>query len=174
MKEEINLLPPLTQSVRLRRLYFKKTGHFVRLAITLMILLFLVLGAAVLAINAQENIWRTWAPAGDGSEEAALVQLKDVNMKIKAIDAETKNATVWARLAAEVLQKLPEGVKVSEMNVDESTGQLLVKGTFVRRADIVAYEAALKQLPWVKNVQAPLSNYATSKEAQFSFTLSRR
>jgi hypothetical protein len=173
MKDEINLLPPSLQRVRLRRLYLKRSGKiFRRLDIALGLILTMFIAVYFLLQSTHANLTEQLTV----SDTATTIpnDIRATNELLTLINDRIKNTEALTPLIYDCLTTMPAGVVLSVVRVDEATGALILEGTFTSREDISIFQRRLEELPWVEAVDAPLKNFATGSQTSFSLTLTRK
>ncbi len=96
---------------------------------------------------------------------------KEVNREIALLDSRIASYTLWTPHIPDVVLAAPKGIQISRLELVEETETLVVTGTASQGSDVVAYQAALEQLPWVDHVVAPLQNFARAPQAIVTFTI---
>lgn len=172
MNREINLLPPDFQ-VRRRRLLFGRAAARLlgRLdaGLILVALLFISVYFVLRFLNTTNTIQsmnRTESP-----EQGQQVQ--QVNELLTTLETGLRNTKPWTPLVAEVLRVLPPELTITSLTVSDTTKNLTVEGVSRNRAAVVAFEQAVRRLPQVASVEAPLQNFATGSRAAFTLNIRR-
>jgi hypothetical protein len=170
MKDDINLLPPLEIKGRRRRVFLQRFGRVLRASILAALLPNSVL-ASIYVFGLSE---RTVTPSGPVRETPAV----DIGQEVVAANAFVGAVSNWVEknkprtpLVADIIRLAPTGIKLTEVGVDGVSGSFQVKGTGTSREAMVLYQRQLEQLPWVTKLEAPLSNFATGREAGFMFNI---
>lgn len=174
MKEEINLIPSQAAAMRVRRIYLQRFGSLLRYIIVLLILFCLVMGGlyGVLRFEAQRMIQVSEVTGPE--QQALLAQAARINEQFLEIRAWGNTQQTWTSLLPDVFDQLPQGVRLTELDVAAETGQLTLRGTFVNRESLLLFQRQLEALPWVVHVEAPLSNFATGEDARFELIITRK
>lgn len=173
MKDDINLLPPGLKSRRRRRILLQHVGGLLRR-------LTMVAGVTVVLLGITLMLLRHQVTQLSGSKEASTVSddvdasVRSTNTFLQALDAHQSQIRPWTPQVQEVLQALPSGALLSTLSVDEATDTLLLAGSAPSRATVAAVEQKLRELPWVKDVAAPLKNLAGGTLSRFEVKISRQ
>ncbi|MEK7557095.1 MAG: PilN domain-containing protein, partial [Patescibacteria group bacterium] len=72
----------------------------------------------------------------------------------------------------DVVGALPPEARLEILSLGND--ELTVRGVSNSRTAVLDMERALKALPWVERVDAPLQNFAAGGKGEFSFTLRRK
>jgi len=173
MKEEINLLPPAAQKSRWKKMCLGRIGHLLRLTIALLFILILVVVTAIVVLKAQEEMWESVLANNKTEVGSSYDRIKDINNRFHLLEKAVGYQS-WSVLLVDVLRATPDGIRLTEMSFSDKSSVLTIRGVFTDRETVVAYQQTLEGLPWVKKLEAPLSNFATGAESRFTFTISRK
>lgn len=181
MKEDINLLPPQAKSRRLKRLY---SGRATRLYWTFalaLLLLLIVYGGVYYALYLSVTDLNEQLANLANSDQEVIKNIDDTNILMAEIERITNANQPWSDQVEEVIRSAPVNVLLTAVRLrpsvsgapDETT-VLVISGTSRSRPSIVEYERKLSALPWVKQIEAPLTNLASGPDVTFTFTLMRK
>lgn len=177
--ELLNLLPP-------ERLRAWKRDYFVRLAtVCVLALTVVVVGSGALLVPAYlylgEQTEARQAYVKTLDKELADAKEKGTSQRLTAL---TEGATYLARLATTttatgafrgVLAAPRTGVTLTGFTYTSPTqgtnGRMDLKGQATTREALRAYTEALSALPFVSNVELPISAYAKERDIPFTITL---
>lgn len=175
MDKEINLLPQPAQKQRAWRLYLSRLGRFLNRVYLLLLLLIGVL-ALILGVmgSIKEKITRDGALSPGGGSGIAD-EVRRVNQLMNQFEERQTSYQAWTPQVLDVLTAAPATVRLTNLEASEQEpAALSVRGVASSRAAVVEYQRRLEGLAWVKNVEAPLKNFALGPESSFSFKLHRQ
>ncbi|PIT98514.1 MAG: hypothetical protein COT71_00240 [Candidatus Andersenbacteria bacterium CG10_big_fil_rev_8_21_14_0_10_54_11] len=166
-KEEINLLPQPLQQARVRRLYVSRLRQLV----------FTLAGAMVLVVSVYAVVWwrltlrvQDAASASSGAVAAADGAVR-LNAVLFQIVQQQEAGREWLPMLADVFAAAPSGVQLTAVSGHSTDNALTVAGVADERAAIIAFQQSLASLPWVDQLDAPLSNLSIGDVNDFTFVL---
>lgn len=174
MKTEINLLPQPLQLRRRRRIYLIRLGHMQRHVIGVLLTGLAVVVGAYLVADRTKRLTVDAVQHNDSEYTAFVHELTKINTQLVAVRQWRDEHEPWIVQVETALQALPPDVRVREIQVEEHEASLELRGVFTSREALTLFQRRLEGLPWVTDVKAPLSNFATSERTQFSLTLLRQ
>lgn len=170
-KAEINLLPPPALHTRHVRMYTDRIGKLQRLVL-LMLLLMLASLAIIYAVYAVINIrLEQQLEAARANDTITIERINDTNRRLHAAQNWIRNAHTTSSLVPDILAAAPAGVVLNEISYDSELNVFTIRGTLNARSAVLAYQRVLEEVAWVERVEAPLSNFTTGADAEFTFTL---
>lgn len=171
MKREINLVSPQARNERLELITLRRER-----AIAAGI--FLAFGIVAASYGA---IWWTFYSLEQSLSDQIVLQSQDqseleagirsLNREIGLVDSKIAGYTLWTERIAEVIAVVPDGITLLQFALVENPETLVVTGNASDGSEVVAYQDALEQLPWVDRVIAPLQNFARFPSATVTFTI---
>ncbi|MEK7499455.1 MAG: hypothetical protein AAB649_02520 [Patescibacteria group bacterium] len=174
MKYEINLLPPRALLARMEKIKKRR--------VEIMFFAFFV-SCFIVFISYGAIWWSLLLLQGTVPDEILLrskdrVTIRDesvsLNKEIALLDTRVASYTLWTSHIPDVVLAAPNGILISRLELVEETESLVVTGTAARGSEVVAYQAALENLPWVDTVVAPLQNFARAPEAKVTFKITHK
>jgi len=94
-----------------------------------------------------------------------------LNQQITRIDALQKMAISPSSLLRDLAARAPAGITVSSLDFDVKSGSMRLNGAAARREDLLAFETAMKQSPFVKSLESPISNLFQKTDISFHFDI---
>lgn len=114
----------------------------------------------------------------EAKKQAQLVKMEhvDINKKISSINKQVlqinniqKEFIPWSDMLFQLNQLIPEGIAVSNMELDLPTEKITIKGDADRRETLLALKDAFEKSPLIRSVNIPLEYLL--KKYDISFTL---
>jgi hypothetical protein len=173
MTQEINLLPPILQRKRTRRLYL---ARLMRLMHLVDLLLGMIIIAQVGALVVYNTILKdVTAGTAEGTLLARDVrrEVNGLNELLTAFNERVDGYVGWTDQLEDTLALFSEPVLVG-MTADEAAGSWQINGTSSSRSAVVALREKLEQLPWVTGVEVPLENFTVGTDAGFTLIVERK
>lgn len=97
--------------------------------------------------------------------------IKTLNRRVKQL-ADIQAGTFSMTLFLDALNRtVPEGIDLREVRVRTLTGQLSLSGVAANRNDLLAFQNALRALPYIEDLNIPLSTLTQREDIQFDFTM---
>lgn len=174
MKKEINLLPPDVQRLRVTRIYLLHIGHFLRYIIILALMQIVVLGSTYAVVMLVNRLVSTDAVEGALKQEKLYSKVQDANDLVLAIHDYRERYKGWTLLIPDVLKLLPKDIKLTSLQADSEANTMRIQGVYSEREQLIAFQRQIKILPWVSALDAPLSNFETGNNSQFSLLIYRK
>ncbi len=94
-----------------------------------------------------------------------------LNQQLGRIDALQRMAFSPSALLRDLASRTPDGVAVGTLDVDMKSGSMRLNGTSARREELLTFEAAMKQSPFVKSLESPISNLFQRRDISFHFDI---
>lgn len=106
--------------------------------------------------------------------EKLVEDVRKVNQLVGTVQQRIDAHQPWSPALEEVLAKVPAEVLIKRITIDSQVQTLKIEGISDLRTAVVTLQQRLEGLPWVESIEAPLRNFATGPQGQFSFTLTRK
>lgn len=174
MPREINLLPLPLQLRRRRRIYLARLGRLLRHVMGVLLTGLLVVGGAYLVAERVKRVTVDAVQHDDSQQQALLEEMRRVNAQLGAVRQWREDHEPWLPQVEAALQELPAEVRLRAVAVTAAEDALELRGVFTSREALTLFQRRLEALPWVASVRAPLSNFATGEDNEFSLTLVRK
>jgi len=173
MNLDINLLPKPMQASRRRRMYGLRLGKLLQ---RIYVLLIFVIGLHVVIWLALNSILLTVQMNGEIERAGIDVvsQVRELNATLVGLEVATDELRPWTVQVGEILDLVPSGMLVRDMEVMSGSNVLIVRGAAAEREAQLDFQQRLESLSWVQRVEAPLENFALGPDAGFSFSIYRR
>ena len=166
----LNLLSPAQKAALRTRLLY---AMIERLMISLVIFALLA-GALLLLVKAQlsKNLIEIQ------SRQILAAEYVTVNESVRVLDQQLARVETLQKMAMspsallrDLAARTPSGVAVTSLRFEVTTGKMNVNGIAATRENLLAYEAALKGSPFVKQLESPISNLFRRTDAPFQFEI---
>lgn len=172
------------KSFRLNLLSFEKKRSLQRLVyiqfsthILEFILLLLCLFGLVLL--GSEQVLESYIHSISKSPETYGDQIRGINTQIQTIEGTTKKIKImqefsvpWTKKMSDVANITPVGITLQSIRFSASGKELSIQGTAKERAELLAYGEALQKLPWLKELNIPLSQLTEKQNVSFAISAS--
>lgn len=166
----LNLLPPVErQRLRLRQ----RERRVVRSVVLVILSLLFVTGLAHLgAVWMEERTKDLQTAQIPGGSPTPLVALRsEIAERAGFVQTLLNEQAYTPRVLPALLEVTPPAVQLTQLKFDATTGLIELTGKGQSRSDVLAFRAAIEQLPTVTRVVAPLSNLAQRTAIDFTFTI---
>jgi len=171
MKEDINLLPPEAKFLRIKSLYLNRLGHLMIIGIGLSLLsVGSLVGVWVVNMMVLRDIGAGIELSGKAGAEVET-EVRETNEFVKAFRSEVEVRQPLLPKVGELIDVVPVGVRLTTLVWEGEEKGLSVEGVADSTEVIVDLKNDFEDLVWVKRVRAPLQNFATEEEGEFSLTL---
>lgn len=171
MKYEINLLPPDAISARMEKIQVRRETTLVMASLASCLIILFAYGAMWWSLRILQQSFTDQIVLQNKDRTTIAERTKEVNREISLLDSRIASYTLWTPHIPDVVLAAPKGITISRLELVEETETLVVTGTASQGSEVVAYQAALEQLPWVDHVVAPLQNFARAPQAFVTFTI---
>lgn len=94
-------------------------------------------------------------------------ETKYVNNLLKEISLATKNFSPITPKLKDLINSLPEDVKIQSLNIDNAS--LTINGTALSRSSLLNYQENLNKIPWLTNLETPVSQLFQKQNIDFEF-----
>lgn len=167
MKAEINLLPLQFQAARHAQRYRHGLEYMLRWLLAALAVVAIMFGGSYVFFRQGAAGIQVTQQETDTSQELEQ-RVIQTNELLAAVDARLRTTTPWTPHIGEILRALPPELTLISIAVSDESKDLTIEGTSRSRTAILAFEQAVKKLPWVASVESPLQNFTTGST---SFTL---
>lgn len=97
--------------------------------------------------------------------------IRQLNALINRVDALQKLAISPSSLILDVARRTPAGVTVTGLDFDVKSESMRLNGIAATREDLLAYETAVRESPFVKKLDSPISNLFQKANIAFQFKI---
>jgi Tfp pilus assembly protein PilN len=171
MKEEINLLAPAVKVNRLQELYQQRGRRLWWRAVFSVGLVVAVLAVSYGLLLSSKRAMQQKLATTQAADQSRLAQVRSTTVFLNAVRAVINDSFSWTPRLETVLAIVPPTVQLSEIAGRESDAALLITGVTASRITLVDFQKQLEGLAWVKQVEAPLRNFATGTTGEFTFII---
>jgi Tfp pilus assembly protein PilN len=98
-------------------------------------------------------------------------EIKQLNGSIARIETLQKLFTPSSVLLRDVAQRTPEGVYVTGLDFEVRTEAMRLSGIAATREDLLAFEKAVRESPFIKTLESPISNLFQKRDINFQFKI---
>jgi Tfp pilus assembly protein PilN len=173
----LNLLP-LERKAVLR----KELGIAAALRITLNIF-WVILSVTLVGVSLWGVIWMMDWRREETADVLLVKQVREYNewrnavtsqnTLLHAIDNLGETRVLWSQVIASLLKTVPPGTSVVTLTAEMRAGEaiLSIAGQAQTRNVLVLFEERLRELPWVREVEAPRKNLLKRINADYEFKL---
>lgn len=166
----LNLLSPTQKEALRARVIFAMTERLMIVLISVMLLgcIFLLLLKIELTktlaeVQARQVLTSDYARANN--------DIRSLNRQVVRVEALQKLALSPSSLFRDLAIRTPQGVAITSLDLDMKSGSMRLNGIAARRDGLLAFEAALKQSPYVKSLESPISNLFQKNAINFHFDI---
>jgi Tfp pilus assembly protein PilN len=95
--------------------------------------------------------------------------VKSINNVIKNINLANQNFIPITPKAMDLINSLPNDIKINSIQVDRRAQTLVIDGTALTRAALLNYQDVLNNIPWITQVETPASQLFQKDNVNFEF-----
>ena len=95
--------------------------------------------------------------------------VKNVNNMIRDINLANQNFLPLAPKLKELINSLPNDIKINFLQIDRQTQTLAITGTALTRSALLHYQGILNEIPWITTVETPASQLFQKDNINFEF-----
>jgi len=173
---KLNLLPPKDKR-RLELIDFSYLLIFFsfRLAIIFIIFILILITtyfSLLILVNAQDDLIKV----RQNNERTQLQmeiegKIKQTNKEAKQVYVKQNELIVWTPILEKLSKITPQGIYLNNFSYLSINNKINLIGFAENRDRLLAFENSLKEIPYFKEVSAPLSNLIKQTNINFNFTL---
>lgn len=169
MITHLNLIPPERR---------QKLNRLVKLLLVKNILELLLVGMAVVSIIL---LWG-WLFLIDqfnslaqssmtiGREYASYnTDIRQVNKITKSINDAAAGYYPITNKILEFISSTPRAIKITSLDINRQNNRIIISGTALTRADLLAYQEILRQLSWLEPSSVPTESLLTKTDINFEY-----
>ena len=97
--------------------------------------------------------------------------IRQLNTLINRVDTLQKLAVSPSSLLLDIARRTPSGVTVTSLDFDVKSESMRLNGIAATRDDLLAYETAVRESPFVKKLDSPISNLFQKTNIAFQFKI---
>ena len=102
-----------------------------------------------------------------------LLALPKVKRKTtKKIKIMQEFSVPWTKKMSDIANITPVGITLQSIRFSASGKELSIQGTAKERAELLTYGEALQKLPWLKELNIPLSQLTEKQNVSFAISAS--
>lgn len=96
-------------------------------------------------------------------------EIYEVNRLLKNVDQIQKNYWPWSFILKEIAEIVPQGTKLSYLDLDKETKEVILKGKAQKRDNFLTLKRELESSPLFSDITSPLSNILFRENIDFEF-----
>ena len=94
---------------------------------------------------------------------------KYVNDTLREINLTTKNFVPLTPKIKDLINSLPDNIKIYSLQINQAAHTLTINGIAVSRESLLNYQENLSKIPWIQNLEAPVSQLFQKENIDFEF-----
>lgn len=95
--------------------------------------------------------------------------VKNINSVVRNINLANQNFAPITPKAKELIDSLPNDIKINSIRVDRHAQTLILNGTALTRSALLNYQDVLNQISWITQVETPASQLFQKDNINFEF-----
>ena len=95
--------------------------------------------------------------------------VKNINNLVRNINLANQNFVPVTPRAKELINSLPNDIKINSLQVDRRAQTLIITGTALTRAALLRYQDILNKISWITQVETPASQLFQKDNINFEF-----
>lgn len=96
-------------------------------------------------------------------------RIEELNGSVKTIERFQKEAVPASIMLTDIASRTPEGVLISQLTFETPTESVRIVGFAETRDQLLAYEGALLESPYLTELDSPISNLFERTDLNFTF-----
>jgi len=169
MNIKINLLPPDKQKRLENLMKFIFSKHILEIVIFFVALIGIMM------------VW-SWMILQDGFAKLAISSIsvnkeyvtynkdiRDINFKIKSLQKSSQNYDPLTPYLQDIINNLPANIKLTSFYIDKTGKEISLQGIAKTRQDLLDYQAKLKEINWLGDLNTPVSKLFQKENISFEF-----
>lgn len=154
------------KEINLKRAYeiVKKT-NCILLIIAVFIAIVLLIGKLILQIQFIKAIDQYTLVAKSSQGDNA--KIRDINNSLNFVSEIQSNFIFWSNLIEDAAGRVPGGVSLSSISIDQDKKSIQIKGTAKLRDDLLQFKENIEKSPIYKNADFPLQNILQKENINF-------
>lgn len=129
----------------------------------------LILGARLLLQNNLGDLLSTSA-ALNFRNTSLDKEITELNKNLKEINNIQANFTKWSTILAGLSAAVPPNIEIKYLNIEKKSNRFNLNGRARERGDYLKLKDNLEKLPYLVNLQSPLTNLLTRQNVEFQFS----
>ena len=140
------------------------------IALALLIPSYIISIAQVQSLNMQQTAVQSQSTVTESAQSTALLQTANNQMSILATSSTPSGA---AKSIQDLLANSGTAIRINGITYNTQNGlrEIVIQGIAATREDLVAFSNHIQGEPNVRSVDLPISNFAQSKNIDFSMTI---
>ena len=95
--------------------------------------------------------------------------VKDINNLVRNINLANQNFVPITPKLKELINSLPNDIKINSMQIDRRAQMLVITGTALTRSALLNYQDVLNEISWITQVETPASQLFQKNNINFEF-----
>ncbi|MFA6098511.1 MAG: hypothetical protein WCV50_00255 [Patescibacteria group bacterium] len=95
--------------------------------------------------------------------------IKELNSQLLLAKNVEESYVLWTKILTSLVEKLPEGVTLNNINLNSQAMTLKISGTAVNRDAYLNTKSSLELVPYFSNISSPISNLTKKDDIPFTF-----
>jgi len=96
-------------------------------------------------------------------------QIKIMNEQLSQLQVVQKEHVVWPTVLNQLTDTMVPGVTLNSVSFDATIQSFTINGTALTRQNLVSYKEKLSSLPFISNIESPLSDLIQRENINFQF-----
>jgi len=97
--------------------------------------------------------------------------IRQINQGAKKVLVKQDESIIWTPILEKISEITPSGIYLIDFSYRASNDQINIVGWARNRDKLLTFENSLKQTPYFKEIESPLSNLIKQTDINFSFIL---
>lgn len=98
------------------------------------------------------------------------LEIKKINQILNKNEKIQKEYVLWTPKLAELANNIPEKITLTSLNINNQNKQITLNGNSPTRDELLIMQKQISTLPWIKNMDIPLSQLTAKENINFSLT----
>ncbi len=153
----INLLPTEKKSSLERVVKFVLASDILEMIILAYTILAIILVWSWMVLQEDFNNLSESAVSVNREYSRQNQDIRKINSIVKSVTNASIGYTTLTPKISEIIEKLPDHIKLSAINIDRKTNSFTLSGTAQTRTDLIKYQQILKNISWLEKTDTPTS-----------------
>lgn len=162
----LNLLSPIQKDALRARIIYAMIERFMIMLVMSMLIASIIL--LLVKIRLTQNLSQVVARQILSTEYVTVNRdIKELNRLIGRVEAIQGQFISPSLLIRDFASRTPNGIMITGFDAELRTRSLRIAGIALERADLLAFEAALKESSFVDRIESPISNLFQKRSVNF-------
>lgn len=153
-----------------RMLYFQFAKGALETLLVVLCMIAIVLMGGLWVLQSHFNDLVAQLTIVTNQQTTKNTKMKEINTVLRRVEQIQAEHMSWVPRMADLAQMTPAGIVINNAQLDRNNNTYTLSGSALTRDTLLHFEQQLESLPYVEEVQVPLSQLIEKEDIRFTIT----